>query len=170
MARVPRPFAPLQVATRSGILIRKTCWSDPSDAAYRPIAPDSAIWALVDDPDYDGDTGGRLLQIVLPKPGPSDADREHRRGVRQDHRAKVRAGSVLSGRGRKGLRFFEDDEDRFGLEDPLAALVFLETGIVDVPTKPWESGTAGPVRVSRRDSLPQEVRGHLERLESADGR
>jgi hypothetical protein len=38
----------------------------------------------------------------------------------------------------QGVRFFEDDEDYFNLEDMLQALCFLEAGEAWVPAKPWD--------------------------------
>ena len=48
---------------------------------------------------------------------------------------------------KKGFRFFEDDEDEYGLEDLLAALCFLERGETWVPAKAWETGgTSAQIR------------------------
>ena len=63
----------------------------------------------------------------------------------------------------KGVRFFREDEDDFGLEDILQALCFLETGAAFVPSKPWQHGMEAKI-VQDVASLSQEVQDHLERL------
>ena len=80
-------------------------------------------------------------------------------GVRQDNRRQDRPGSMMQ----KGMRFFREDEDEFGLEDILQALCFLETGCTYVPPKPWHHGSEAKVTEDVA-SLSQEVQNHLERL------
>ena len=57
-------------------------------------------------------------------------------GKRMDNRGQERPG------GSKGVRFFIEDEDEFGLEDMLQALCFRDAGAAWVPSKPWEHGVA----------------------------
>lgn len=63
----------------------------------------------------------------------------------------------------KGVRFFREDEDEFGLEDILQALCFLETGSAFVPSQPWQHGLEAKT-VEDVSGLSQEVQDHLERL------
>ncbi len=63
----------------------------------------------------------------------------------------------------KGVRFFKEDEDEFGLEDILQALCFLEAGNTYVPPKPWDLGSEAKI-VEDVAGLSQHVQDHLERL------
>lgn len=66
--------------------------------------------------------------------------------------------------GRKGLRFFADDEDSFGLEDILQAALFVHTGSTLVPPKPWQQGICNK-RVSSQQLLSKEVQQHVTHMQ-----
>ncbi len=59
-----------------------------------------------------------MLSVTLARPPPTAEELQYKRGVRGDNRAADR-GAGVAGAGRRGWRFFEDDEDRFGLEELL---------------------------------------------------
>lgn len=63
----------------------------------------------------------------------------------------------------KGYRFFADDEDTFGLEDILQALVFMKTGSTTVPAKPWQQGTQSK-DVTQANLLSKEAQSHLAQM------
>ena len=83
---------------------------------------------------------------------------EHLTGKRQDNRNATRSGSMM-----KGFRFFEDDEDEYGLEDILQALCYLESGQTFVPAKPWRQGVPSKWVVDVQ-LLDAEVQKHLTML------
>ena len=79
-----------------------------------------------------------MSTLVLPShspPHPSPSNLQYRQGVPLDYRSVERRGGPHAGS--KGVRFFTEDEDNYGLEDLLVAAVFLEAGRVWVPNKPW---------------------------------
>ncbi len=63
----------------------------------------------------------------------------------------------------KGYRFFADDEDTFGLEDILQALMLMKTGSTPVPAKPWQQGIQSKV-VTQANLLSKEAQSHLAQL------
>lgn len=65
--------------------------------------------------------------------------------------------------GRRGYRFFIEDEDEFELEDMLQAACFAEAGRTYVPAKPWEAG-ARPRWVDAAQALPKTVQALLAQL------
>ncbi len=77
-------------------------------------------------------------------------------GTRQDNRNHQRSGSMHL----QGYRFFADDEDNFGLEDMLQALMFMKTDSAYVPAKPWQPG-AQNTTVTQANSLSKEAQNHL---------
>lgn len=64
----------------------------------------------------------------------------------------------------KGMRYFIDDEDSFGLEDILQAAVFVHTGCTLVPPKPWQQGICNK-HVSSQQLLSKEVRQHVTQMQ-----
>jgi hypothetical protein len=56
-----------------------------------------------------------VLSITLARPPPTAEEVQYKKGARGDNRAAER-GQGVPGAGRKGWRFFADDEDLFGLE------------------------------------------------------
>ncbi len=80
-------------------------------------------------------------------------------GKRQDNRTQQRSGSMRL----KGYRFFADDEDTFGLEDILQALMFMKTGSTPVPAKPWQQGIQSKV-VTQANLLSKEAQSHLAQM------
>ncbi len=63
----------------------------------------------------------------------------------------------------KGYRFFADDEDTFGLEDVLQALMLMKTGSTPVPAKPWQQGIQSKV-ATQVNLLSKEAQSHLAQL------
>ncbi len=76
-----------------------------------------------------------------------------------DNRARERPGGMHQ----KGVRFFVEDEDEFGLEDMLQALCFRDCGAAFVPAKPWQQGIPSK-RVADAVSLSASAKKHLELL------
>lgn len=66
----------------------------------------------------------------------------------------------------KGYRFFADDEDSYGLEDILQALMLMKTGKTFVPAKPWAQQVPSKV-ISQAKLLSKEAQSHLVQM-SAD--
>lgn len=60
----------------------------------------------------------------------------------------------------QGYRFFADDEDNFGLEDMLQALMFMKTDSAFVPSKPWQPGAQNAI-VTDASLLSKEAQNHL---------
>ena len=60
----------------------------------------------------------------------------------------------------QGYRFFADDEDNFGLEDMLQALMFMKTDSAFVPSKPWQQGAENTI-VTQANLLSKEAQNHL---------
>ena len=85
-------------------------------------------------------------------------------GQRQDNRVRERAGEP----GRRGYRFFADDEDSFGLEDLLIALCFAAEGRAYVPPKPWARGEQ-PRWATAPHALPAAAQALLQKLAALGG-
>ena len=63
----------------------------------------------------------------------------------------------------KGYRFFADDEDQFGLEDILQAVMFMKSSKTFVPAKPWQHGVTSKTIQATKD-LSKEVQSHLSQM------
>ena len=65
----------------------------------------------------------------------------------------------------KGYRFFADDEDQFGLEDILQAVMFMKSRTAFVPAKPWQHGvTSKTIRVL--EDMSKEAQNHFSQMVS----
>lgn len=150
----------LEIRTRQGFHLQKRLWIDRAEQSRRgpgapelaAIQPENVQWTLEAADRGPGRTinfADKILTVFLPRPSPTvpatgpsapsggpGSDRLRRRGW--DHREKQRT-AFLNAPAETGVQFFEEDEDEFGLEDRLLALVFLECGAVHMPRKPWES-------------------------------
>lgn len=60
----------------------------------------------------------------------------------------------------KGYRFFADDEDQFGLEDILQAVIFMKSSTAFVPAKPWQHGVTSKTVQAIQD-MSEEAQTHL---------
>ena len=80
-------------------------------------------------------------------------------GNRQDNRTQQRSGSMRL----MGYQFFADDEDTFGLEDILQALMLMKTGRTHVSAKPWQQGIQSTV-VTQANLLSKEAQSHLTQI------
>ena len=65
----------------------------------------------------------------------------------------------------QGYRFFADDEDAFGLEDMLQAMMMLRAGSAYVPAKPWQHGIGNKL-VSTVDALSKDAQSHLSQMQN----
>ena len=63
----------------------------------------------------------------------------------------------------KGYRFFADDEDQFGLEDILQAVMFMKSGTAFVPAKPWQHGVTSKT-IQRIQDMSKEAQAHLSQM------
>jgi len=143
-----------------GLLLDKVMFIDEEEARKKKgcvaVDPLHSSWGIEDA------EGGRLVVLTLALPEPDKEDVTYRQGQRRDHRTAERPGEG----GLKGMRFFADDEDEFGLEDILEAAVFLECGSVRVPHKPWEvvkgrgGRNAGYDLVRHFEGLSKRARAH----------
>ncbi|EFJ45148.1 molecular chaperone, partial [Volvox carteri f. nagariensis] len=93
---------------------------------------------------------GRCLTVSLALPELTEEEKSYKKGIRQDNRQALR-GTLYSGprtqaqQGR-GVRFFQEDEDSFGLEPLLQAAMFGVRGGAWVVPPPWRHEE--PVAVS----------------------
>jgi hypothetical protein len=121
--------------------LRRTFWESPDERARRrptdpprgAVDPPACAWSLRDAVD-DAGAPCKALSLMLAKPPLTEDEVRYRKGVRLDNRAAEHPGWP----GRKGMRFFEEDEDAFGLEDVLQALCFAQEGLAWAPPKPHE--------------------------------
>lgn len=107
----------------------------PPSAAAPPVIPSASTWTL--DEEWIQDERVQMLSVTLQLREPTEEETTWKRGVRADHRTASRPD------GRKGRRFFLEDEDEYGLEDLVQAAMFARTGNAYVPAKPWTAGTEG---------------------------
>ena len=82
-------------------------------------------------------------------------------GQRQNNTTQQRADSNRL----KGYRFFADDEDHFGLEDILQAVMFMKSSQAFVPAKPWQLGLMSKT-VHAVEDLSDEAQSHLRQMMS----
>ncbi len=66
----------------------------------------------------------------------------------------------------KGYRFFADDEDKYGLEDILQALMFMKIGCAFVPAKPWQEAVHNK-EITQGNLLSKQVHSHLSQMSSS---
>lgn len=84
-------------------------------------------------------------------------------GKRQNNTNQQRADSYQL----KGYRFFADDEDQFGLEDILQAVMFMKSSTAFVPAKPWQHGVMGKTIQAIQD-MSKEAQTHLSQMVSVE--
>ncbi|GAX76439.1 hypothetical protein CEUSTIGMA_g3884.t1 [Chlamydomonas eustigma] len=102
-----------------------------------PLAPATAKHVEHTKPSHSSVTARRrqpkILTLYLTLPDCTEEETMYKKGVRQNHRTAVRLNS-----GEKGWSFFVEDEDEFGLEDMLQAMVFRNLGGAFIAPKPWK--------------------------------
>jgi len=169
----------LRVEVRNQMKIHKEFWCN--NAQDHPVVQDNVLWGLHhdngEDDEQDGNQSGialcpgsRRLEIYLPKRVPTAEEVEYKRGVRADNLNAERFDP--QGRKVKGFRFFRDDEDHYGLEPVLGALIWLETGRCPLPSRPWDRKQRGDFHsrvrtISRYEELPPDVQTFVLSLLSA---
>ncbi|KAK9853604.1 hypothetical protein WJX84_007036 [Apatococcus fuscideae] len=123
----------ISVQVRNTVSLYREYWTRAGDgrqAAAAAVDADNSTWSLDNEVSASGQKS-RVLSILLARPPLTEDEIKWKKGVRQDNQSKERSGSMVQ----KGVRFFREDEDEFGLEDILQALCFLETGVSFVPSK-----------------------------------
>ncbi|KXZ42769.1 hypothetical protein GPECTOR_119g400 [Gonium pectorale] len=187
----------LDVAVRGmDLRLERTCWPDAKRRAdHQPVLPELSSWCLRDaadskpgtdvassgggsscsSPSSSGPAGptpaaarraGRCLSVVMARPEPTEEERMYKKGVRQDNRTAPRAG--FYGAQQQGVRFFEEDEDTFGLEPLLQAASFSTTGGAWAVPAPWQHDQTLACRwVTQEAELPLAARKHLASLRAA---
>ena len=113
---------------------------DPSDKRKHPRDPDCFIpeetaWSLDRETRVGTDEPYNVLMICLVKRQPTMNETQYKKGEIQDNRHAEIPGMNPSNC--KGIRLFVEDCDRFGMEDSLQAMCFMETGSTWRPAKPW---------------------------------
>ncbi|KAL3154051.1 hypothetical protein ABBQ32_013597 [Trebouxia sp. C0010 RCD-2024] len=151
----------LHVAVRNTICFSRTYWmSSEQPASGQVVDVEESMWAL--DEDWDGSTDAtRSLMISLARPAPTPEEITWKKGQRQNNTTQQRADSNRL----KGYRFFADDEDQFGLENILQAIMFMKSGKAFVPAKPWQLGVTSKA-VQAIEDLSKEAQGHLHQMMS----
>ncbi|KAL3140047.1 hypothetical protein ABBQ38_004327 [Trebouxia sp. C0009 RCD-2024] len=151
----------LHVGVRNTICFSRTYWtSSEQQASSQVVDVEESMWAL--DEDWDGSTDAtRSLMISLARPAPTLEEITWKQGQRQNNTTQQRADSNRL----KGYRFFADDEDQFGLENILQAVMFMKSGKAFVPAKPWQLGVTSKT-VQAIEDLSKEAQGHLRQMMS----
>lgn len=117
-----------------------------SSSPLCPVIPSASTWTL--DEEWIHDERVQMLSVTLQLREPTEEETTWKRGVRADHRSASRPD------GRKGRRFFLEDEDEYGLEDLVQAALFARAGKAYVPPKPWIAGSEGRVARRAQDLAP----------------
>lgn len=127
----------LVVNVRGSLHFHRTYWRNTEEERkqkeYRVVDVDECSWYLEDDVDGQGEKC-KMLTVTLAKPPLSEDEIKWKKGKRQDNKEAKRPEKMQL----KGYRFFQDDEDLYGLEDMLQAYCFLDCGKTFVPRKPWD--------------------------------
>ncbi|KAL6778128.1 hypothetical protein ACKKBG_A17025 [Auxenochlorella protothecoides x Auxenochlorella symbiontica] len=151
----------VDVMVRNTLHVSRTFWRNEEEAgrrrAYAAVDVDECLWSL--DEEELGGEAVRILMVTLARPELTEEEITWKKGQRQDNRSKEHPGML----GRRGYRFFIEDEDEFELEDMLQAACFAEAGRTFVPAKPWEAG-AQPRWVDAAQALPKTVQALLAQL------
>ncbi|DBA99584.1 hypothetical protein WJX82_005130 [Trebouxia sp. C0006] len=150
----------LHVYVRNTFCFCRTYWTNREHKGDHKssIDVDESSWVLDEDSDGSNDSWHSLM-ICLARPAVTSEEEIWKKGKRQDNRTQQRSGSMHL----KGYRFFADDEDTFGLENILQALMFMKTGSTPVPAKPWQQGIQSKV-VSQANLLSKEAQSHLAQM------
>ena len=149
----------------------RTYWKQPPESQrnkpkcdlHMPVDTPECLWSLEDEEDEHGaDKKVLMLNFVRPEPTPGEI--EWKKGKRDDNRSVGGSGEM------KGVRFFADDHDVFGLEPWLMAHCFKEAGRTFVPFD-FKDRRQLPSRwVSDRHDLPPGAQRALEQLEAIEHR
>lgn len=152
----------LSVFVRAELSFRRRYWRNSEEeqrnAHYAAVDVTESLWSLDADSNSDGQKV-QLLTVSLVRPPLTADEVMWKKGRRMDNRAQERPGGLHQ----KGVRFFVEDEDEFGLEDTLQAQCFQESGSTFVPAKPWQQGVPSK-QVSQRSLLSAGVQQQLQLL------
>lgn len=152
----------ITVWVRNNVNMTRHFWnmaSDKDTRAPQAVQPDLCSWSLDLDHDEHGEKV-KTLTITLVLPEVTENEVTWKKGVRQDNRVKERS----DGSGKKGVRFFLEDEDEFGLEDVAQAVSVKHWGWTYLPIKPWALDQGGHF-VTKTCDLPPSAQRILEGLE-----
>ena len=118
---------------RNTIHLKRSFWKNKSKkGSYQAVDLQECAWSLDEEVSGKGETC-KVLMVNFVRPPPTQDEIMYKKGNRDDNQTKPRR----DGHQRKGVRFFIEDEDEFGLEDVLQALCFLDSSETYVPPKPW---------------------------------
>eukprot|EP00210_Caulerpa_lentillifera_P003176 g3035.t1 len=154
----------VEISVRNQFHIRRSFWTeldairDAKKDHSKAINVDLCSWSLEDEEEIFNGERCRLLSVSFIRPSPTPSEIEWKKGVRQDNKIQQ-----LPGRNLPGTRFFRDDEDEFGLESLLEAIVFKRHGRCFVSSKPWLKNSTSFWATSKHE-LPEETQKKLDVL------
>lgn len=152
----------LTIWVRNNFNITRHFWNTASGEDRKlpqAVQPDLCSWSLDLDQDELGEKV-KTLTITLARPEVTESEIQWKKGVRQDNRVKEQR----DGSGKKGVRFFLEDEDEFGMEDVAQAVSLKHWGWAYVPIKPWALDQGGHF-VTRASDLSSAAQKTLKGLE-----
>lgn len=153
----------VEINVKNQFHIRRCFWTElesikeAENNHSRAIDVTRCSWCLEEDGVSNGERC-RILSVSFTRPSPTPSEIEWKKGVRQDNKVQK-----LPDRNLPGMRFFRDDNDEFGLEALLEAVIFKHCGHCFVPSKPWLQDSTSFRATSTRE-LSDESQQRLKEL------